>query len=326
LGVAIAAYRSEGFIADCLTALFASTDVRLRVVVVDNASDDGTVETVRRWAQGRSGAVSFAEAPVGEIGRAEADLTLLRAPVNGGFAYATNRALEVLVADPAIGLFWVLNPDCQPCPEAAAKFAAAGSDGAFSLMGGRTLYLARPDLVQTDGGRVSMTTGVCHSVNGGLPESQSRVPGAAEIDYITGASCVASRRFLETVGLMREDYFLYYEEVDWALRRGALPLRQAPDAVVLHYGGATIGSGSFGTNTSPFTHYFNYRNRVRFMRRYAPVALPMTYAYAVAKALQLALSGARDEARAVIAGTFSRPPPSEVREMVDPAARAIAFG
>ena len=149
---------------------------------------------------------------------------------------------------------------------------------------------------------------------------------ASGIDYVTGASCVASRRFLETVGLMREDYFLYYEEVDWALRRGALPLRQAPDAVVLHYGGAAIGSGSIGTRPSPFSHYFNYRNRVRFMRRFAPAALPVTYAYAVAKAARLALGGERAEARAVIAGTFSRPPPAEVRDRVDPEAYAIAFG
>lgn len=325
LGVAIAAYRSEAFIADCLTALFASVDVRLRVVVVDNASDDATAEMVRQWVRERTEALTFAEAAVGELGRAKADLTLLRAPVNGGFAYATNRGLESLLADPAIDLFWVLNPDCQPFPDAAAKFAAAGADGAFSLMGGRTLYLARPDLVQTDGGRVSLTTGVCSSVNSGRPAGESRVPSAGEIDYITGASCVASRRFLETVGLMREDYFLYYEEVDWALRRGALPLRQVPEAVVLHYGGATIGSGSFDTSPSPFSHYFNYRNRVRFMRRFAPASMPATYVYAVAKALQLLLSGARDEARAVIAGTFSRPPPAEVRDKVDPAARPIAF-
>lgn len=324
MGVAVVAFQSADFIRGCLDSLFASAGVRLRVVVVDNASDDATVEAIRSWAQVHGG-LTFAEAAAGELACAEADLTLLRAPVNGGFAYATNRALEVLRADPALDLFWLLNPDCQVLPDTAARFVAAGSDGAFGLMGGRVVYLSRPDLVQTDGGRVSRVTGVVSSVNSGLAAAAARVPDGSEIDFISGASCVASRRFLNTVGLMREDYFLYYEEVDWALRRGPLPLRQVPEAVVLHHGGMTIGSGGLDRRASAFSNYFNFRNRLRFMRRFAPLRLPLALGYGLGKAAQLAAQGAFGEAHAVLAGVMGMGPPSKVRDRLSPAAQAIAF-
>lgn len=325
MGVAVVAFQSADFIGGCLDSLFASVGARVRVVVVDNASDDETVPVIRNWAAAHD-VLTFAEAAVGELARAEADLTLLRAPANGGFAYATNRALEALRADPGLDLFWLLNPDCEVLPDTAAKFVAAGADAAFGLMGGRVVYLSRPDLVQTDGGRVSRVTGVVTSANLNLPVAAARMPAASDIDYITGASCVASRRFLDAVGLLREDYFIYYEEVDWALRRGGLPLRQVPGAVVLHHGGTTTGTGSFDRRPSPFSNYFNYRNRIRFMRRFAPLAVPVALAYGLAKAAQLALLGAFAESWSVASGLLSLPPPAEVRDRLDPAARAHAFG
>ena len=251
---------------------------------------------------------------------------MLRAPVNGGFAYATNRALEVLLADPALDLFWVLNPDARAAPDAAAHYARAGADGNFALMGGRTLFAAHDNLVQTDGGRVSRFTGLCSSVNWNVPLAEAPLPDAASLDFITGANLVASRRFCDQAGLMREDYFLYYEEVDWAQRRGDLPLRFVPEAVVTHHGGTSIGTGSVGRRPSPFANYFNHRGRMRFMLRFNPLMLPVGVAYGMAKAAQLLLLGAGDEARALLAGMFGLGPPAQVRATLSPDAQRLAFG
>lgn len=192
----------------------------------------------------------------------------MRAPVNGGFAFGSNRGLELLLGDPQLQLFWLLNPDCEVLPDTAAHFLASGREGGFSLMGGRTIYLTRPDAIQTDGGRVSRWTGVCESINAGRPLAGTQMQDAASVDFITGANCVASRQFIEQAGLMEEDYFLYYEEVDWAFRRGDLPLRQVPEAVIHHHGGTTTGTGTIDRSPSAFANYFNYRNLLRFVRRF----------------------------------------------------------
>ena len=50
IGVAIVSYRSAGVIEACLDSLAVQSDVSLKVVVVDNASDDGSPNVVRKWA------------------------------------------------------------------------------------------------------------------------------------------------------------------------------------------------------------------------------------------------------------------------------------
>jgi GT2 family glycosyltransferase len=323
LGVAITTFGSAGIIAECLDSLLACRADVARVVITDNASTDDTCAVIRAWAA--QNGVAFAEAVPGEADPAHSWLTLLRSPVNRGFAYATNRGLELLLRDPAIGLFWLVNPDCLVTPEAAAQYRHAGRDQDFSLMGGRTVFQEHRDTVQTDGGRVSLWTGVCQSVNWGQPVADAPFPDAASLDFITGANCVASRRFLEEIGLMEEGYFLYYEEVDWALRRGSLPLRVVPEAIVYHYGGTAIGSAALNRCPSPFANYFNHRNRIRFIRRHRPVALPVAFAYGLAKSLQLLIRGTAAEARAVLTGLLGIEPPQEVLRVLPPETRAFAL-
>lgn len=330
LGVAIVAFNSTDVIVACLDSLFASRGVALRVAVIDNASDDETVALVREWADvqcARDRDFTFAELPAQSVVPPNATLTLLRSEFNGGYAYGVNAGLRLLTRDPALSLFWVLNPDCVVPPETAAIYANTGTDSDFALMSGRTVYYEEPARIQTDGGRVNRWTGVCSLVNAGRVPEGTAMPDPATLDFVTGGNLVASRRFIERAGLMPEDYFLYYEEVEWAFRRGDLPLRLAEGAIVRHHGGTAIGSGTASRRATPFANYFNTRNRIRFLRRNRPLAVPMGLAHAVAKAGQLALRGAPAEARAVLVGAFGLRPPKAIRERIAPGkARARAFG
>lgn len=330
LGVAIVAFNSADVILPCLESLFASRGVALRAAVTDNASDDATVELVREWAGWRAAsdaAFSFAELPAGSAAAPTATLTLLRSDCNGGYGYGVNAGLRLLMRDSALSLFWVLNPDCVVPAGTVAAYCRAGADGAFALMSGRTVYCEDPDRIQSDGGRVSRWTGVCSSVNAGRARAGTAMPDAASLDYLTGGNVVASRRFIERAGLMPEDYFLYYEEVDWAMRRGDLPLRLAENAIVQHHVGTAIGSGTDSRRSSPLSNYFNFRNRIRFLRRHRPLSIPLALAHAAAKSAQLVFQGARAEAQAALAGAFGLPPPDAVRARIAPGrARLLAFG
>lgn len=187
------------------------------------------------------------------------------------------------------------------------------------------LYAAKPDVIQIDGGTLERRTGV--SGNAGLGQRHATTPAVDPngLDFITGASLVASRNFYEAAGPMPEDYFLYYEEVDWAMRRGDLPLAYAEGAIVYHRAGTSIGSPTLDRPASPFSLYFKHRGRMRFVRRYLPGSRMTATLYSLTKAAQLALKGYRAEARAVIAGSFDRPPPAEVRDRLSPEAARRAF-
>lgn len=343
LGVVIVGYRSQDVILECLETLFQSKDVVLKVIVVDNASPDETCQRITDWASGARAFETPVRSPV-QGGDAVAKpiatqfvaedsmpatlgpLTVVRSPVNRGFAGAVNIGLAALKDQ--VDLYWVLNPDCVTPPGTAAAYAArAKANPGFGLMTGQTLYYDRPDRLQTAGGWVDRRTGVCRQRSGDALATSLDVSNDATLEWVTGANLVASPAFLAQAGLMTEDYFLYYEEVDWAFRRGALPIVFAPDAVVFHHGGTVIGTGSIDRRPSPFANYFNHRNRIRFARRFLGRLPVAAYAYGLAKAAQLLLKGAGAEAQAVVAGMFEWPPSKGVRSRIDDdAAAKLAFG
>lgn len=311
IGVAIVTYRSADVIAECLSSLLRSHHPDLRIVVCDNDSPDDTVGEIHRWAFAHEMVLAERDAALGPARAIPVShgITLLRSSRNLGFAGGVNACLRMLHAEPDLSLFWVLNPDCVATPHAPIAYAeAALAAGPFALIGGRTLYREPPHRIQSDGGRINPLSAVCSHVNQGRLPHDAKPPEAGSVDFVSGANMVASRRFVEVAGPMREDYFLYFEEVDWAFRRGGLPILLAPDAVVHHHGGTAIGSGVIGRRPSAFANYFNYRNRIRFAARHRPLALPVAWTYAMLKAGQLVLLGAFDEAAAVLRGTHQLPP------------------
>jgi len=101
-----------------------------------------------------------------------------------------------------------------------------------------------------------------------------------QLSCVVGAAMLVSRPFLEQVGLMREDYFLYYEEIDWATRaKGRFKLGYAPRSVVFHKEGASIGTTASGG--SPLSMFYLFRNRIRFTWRFHRPYLPVVLAVAL---------------------------------------------
>lgn len=347
LGVVIVAFNSGDEVVDCVETLLAAAaaaGVFLRVAVVDNGSTDDTAERVRAWAAGsRPWAVPgdlpfevtsvakpqiLAEGGPEMAAAAEAPVALIDSGANRGFAGGVNVGLAYLARFPGLRHFWVLNPDSVVPPEALAALAATLPGAApYALMGGRVTYLDPPDMIQIDGGTVNRWTGVTGNLNLGASHAATPEPAASAMDFVMGASMIASRAFYETAGPMREDYFLYYEEVDWAMRRGDLPLARCPGLRIFHRAGSAIGSPTLSRLASPFSLYFKHRGRMMYLRRFHRAGVPTGWAYSLAYAARLLLKHrAPAEARAVLAGAFGLPAPRAIAERLGSAAAAIAFG
>jgi GT2 family glycosyltransferase len=343
LGVVVVTFNAADVIEENLESLMAAADeVALDVVVVDNGSTDGTPETIRAWADGTTPFVapgdmpfplgacakpvllSHEGAPCPDCTVTAPALTLIETGLNAGFAGGVNRGLAHLMAHSRADRFWILNPDGAAAPGAARAFAEA-DPGPFSLMGGRVIYTHTPDVIQIDGGLVNRKTGITGNVHQGASHAATPAPDPAAMDFITGASMVASRAFCDRAGPMAEDYFLYYEEVDWAFQRGDLPYAYCAGGVVYHRAGTAIGSPRLDRIASPFSLYFKHRGRRRFIDRHLPGALATGWLYTVAKAVQYLLKGYRAETQAMIAGFRDGPPPAAVRDRLAPEARALAF-
>jgi len=337
LGVVIVTFNASDVILDCLESLLNAEPVDMRIVVVDNASTDNTQALIEDWAAGRVSyevpgdapfALSPAPKPISIVSDAAncppaPQITLIQSGLNGGFAGGVNIGLAALAKVPEVSRFWVLNPDCMVAPETPALFANYEA-GDFSLLGGRVIYLEEKARIQMDGGLVNNRTGVTGNANLGAPVDTPPADPSS-FKFISGASMVASRAFYEDAGPMKEDYFLYYEEVDWAYRRGDRPLAYCPEAVVHHRAGTSIGSPTLDRIASPFSHYFKHRGRLRFLRRHRPQAIPTAWLYSLAKAAQLILKRHPKEAIALLKGAWDGAPPAEVKNRLAPEAQAVAF-
>ena len=110
--------------------------------------------------------------------------------------------------------------------------------------------------------------------------------------YVSGASLYATRQFVEAVGFMAEDYFLYAEDVDWCLRRGNLRLGYAHDSIVYHVHGSTIGSAADRRKRSRLSVYLDERNKLLLTRRFFVRIYPVVVFTTLALTIQYLIHGA----------------------------------
>ena len=233
----IVTYQARPHIARCLEAVAAQARPPDRLVIVDNASTDGTVEAAREAAA--------------RLGLA---IDLLPLDRNHGFARANNLAVERLEGCDLVAL---LNPDAFPEPGwlAALTAAAAAHPGAASFAS---------CLLAADRGDVLDGAGDVYHVSGmawraGHAEAVDRVPDA-RVERPVFAACAAAALYRRDdwirAGGFDERYFCYMEDVDLGFRlqllgRGCV---YVPGARAAHVGSATAGVGS------AFSVYHGHRN------------------------------------------------------------------
>ncbi|MFM6854239.1 MAG: glycosyltransferase family 2 protein [Sphingopyxis sp.] len=266
VAIVIVGYNNAADIAACLAALAAQTHPAFHVVICEN----GDAGAYARLRDAVAGLQPGGQPPL-----------LIAAPDNPGYAGGVNRGIA---ATPGADAWWVLNPDTVPDAPALAALVARAQRGDADVIGG-TLYRA-DGTVQSHGGRWRSHLARVEAIGMGMAVGQTPDSAAIEqaLDYQTGASMLVTRRVIDMIGPMREDYFLYCEEVEWCLRAKAagLKLGFAPGARVLHHQGATTGSAD-GIRARPrLPIYLDERNKINMVRDTRPHHLPMAIPAALA--------------------------------------------
>lgn len=330
---------------ECLESVFRLDYPDYRVIICDNGSTDDSPSRIAAWVDGeilspaadRTGSkkssstvpvkkpITFTiydrhQAEQGGDLSLDPELILVKTGDNLGFAGGNNVGLRYVLARNDCEYVWLLNNDTVVDPRALSALVARMTEKPAAGICGSTLVLYdRPERIQARGGGW-----YCKWI--GLPwhigqlerSSRQARPERVEkwMNYVVGASMLVSREFLDEVGLMCEDYFLYFEETDWVQRAAArFSLAYAPESLVYHKVGGSIGTRSHPRNKSPLCDYYAVRNRLLFTRRHCPVALPTVYLSLCAALLVRLAVGRFDLARTVYQLILGReiPPPEPGR-------------
>lgn len=317
VAVAIVGYRCAEAIRACLEHLNRSTVPVGAVCICENGGPEAFAELAAALRSGLAcaGTEADPEAPpeaaeslVLRPGRpgAVGAVRLYRAGANLGYAGAVNLVIAALAPRPDWSALWVLNPDTLPRPTALAAVRDRAAAGGYGIVGSR-LVIQRSGRVQLYGGRWRRWLGRGYNIGLGAAAEAPVDPEAVETaqHYVSGAAMFVSRAYIEAVGPMREDYFLYAEEVDWCLRRGAFRLGYAHDSVVLHDHGAVIGSSVDRRARSPLSVFLDERNRLVLTRRFYPAAFPVAAVMALLFTTQYLRAGAVRNFRVALAGWWA---------------------
>ena len=219
-----------------------------------------------------------------------------------GYGGGVNAWLERLLDCPGWGAVLVLNPDTE-VHEACLSELLKKADQGFEMVGAMLVFDDAPDRIVNCGLRWSRTTGRVIAVGRNLPAD--RAPPAkmlSSIDAVSGACVLVTRGFVEDVGLMAEDYFLYMEDLDWGRRRGHHRTGFAEKAIVRHVGGTTIGSSVDPRRHSPLSVYLSARNSILYARRWAGWRWILHLGVGLLYAMRYVLIGAPAAARLTIKG------------------------
>jgi len=236
--------------------------------------------------------------------------------VNGanlGFAAGNNVGVRLAMRDPDCQFVWLLNNDTTVAPDALARVVArAESDPTIGLCGSTLVYHHNQQMVQAFGGATyNSFSGKSRHIGAFAPLSAVPTdPTETEnrMSYVVGAAMLVRRAYLEQVGLMQEDYFLYYEEIDWATRgRSRFRLGYAPESVVFHKEGASIGTSAGGG--SPLSLFYLYRNRVRYAWRYHRILVPSVLFFCAVDLAKLVVRRRWPQVFAALRGVLQFSPP-----------------
>jgi GT2 family glycosyltransferase len=216
----------------------------LEIFVVDNASK---------------------ESPQAHLAEHFPEVKFIRSDLNLGFAGGNNLAARQAQGD----FIFYINNDAEITEGCLEKLVAMfDKRPKLGIVSPLICYFneskgASGDLIQYAGMTQMNPLTARNSTIGEKTRDTGQYTEALPTAYAHGAAMMISRKATEKVGLMFDNFFLYYEELDWCerIRKAGFEIYVEPSARIYHKESATVGAAS-----TLKTHYIN-RNRIYFMRR-----------------------------------------------------------
>jgi GT2 family glycosyltransferase len=300
----------------CLESVLELDYKNICVIVCDNGSTDDSVTHILNWAKAElasrtaarvlmSSMVTVDSDAAGRIGAnfnlPGGNLILLRNHENLGFAGGNNAGLKFALARGDFDYAWLLNNDTVVEPSSLTHLVEKMQSSRGVGICGSTLFYDHDPERQVRGAVYNkwFARTRLFGSSAGAEAPMDEDAYVRKVDYVVGASMLVPKIFLEEIGLMSDEYFLYFEELDWMLRaRPNYRFALASRSIVYHKGGAATGATPI--TKSLIGEYYGTRSRILFTRKFYPYALPTVVLAILVSALTQAIRGRSKIAATII--------------------------
>ena len=266
LTILVVSYDTKGFLNNCLNSIYQYTSgIKFEVILVDNSSTDGSIEMIKeefpqvKLIENRQN-LGFARANNQAIKKSKGKYLLLFNPDTVFRANSPDKMIKFMDDHPEIGILGckILNADgtIQPSnssfPNLFTEFLRV-----FQLKRMIPSVKLRKKIGQKWGRLLGLTLREYFRVYWDSERTR-------EVDWVTGACLLVRRKAIQDVGLLDENFFMYYEDADWCyrIRKRGWKVFYCPFFEVVHY--VDRSEGRF----SPRTFIERYKSTYHYFRKH----------------------------------------------------------
>jgi GT2 family glycosyltransferase len=224
---------------ECLDSLSKITYDNYEILLVDNGSHDGSVETLQS---------------------AYPELSIIETYANLGYAGGNNVGIDHALQRGADFILLLNNDTSVPPSFLNAFLEAAQEKPRGGVFGAKVLCYQKPDTIDQFGGMWNEKIAEFESIGRGRHESHFNE--MMQVDYVSGCALFIRKEVFQKIGKIEQDFFLLWEETDFCYRakKAGFEIWTVPKAFILHKISASFSGKAL-------MHYYWWRNRLLWIER-----------------------------------------------------------
>lgn len=243
VGVILVNYNGKNYNEECIDSILKSTYKNLEVIVIDNASSDDSVELLKK--------------------RYMNNITVVETGLNLGFSGGNNVGIK-LALEKKCDFILLLNNDTVIEEKMIEIMVETSVNNQYCVISPKIYYYDNKEVIWSAGADMIWKKGI--PAQRGMNEvDKGQYDIECNVEIATGCCLLIHKNIIKEVGLLPDDYFLYYEDTDYTtniVRRG-YKLLYLPSARMYHKVSASTG----GEESFNYI-YYNTRNRLLFNKKY----------------------------------------------------------
>lgn len=244
IGIVICNYNKQEYIINCIQSVLDSSIWNFDVYVVDNASTDDSVKCIKEQFGDRITLLVNQE----NLGGSGGFNTGLREALKQDYKYIMLMDNDIVADKKAIEELYLFMEEHE----------------AVGMVGSKVYFMDYPEQIWGYGGHIDWKQYKQKDQYKNCVDSDA-IPEISYCDYVAACSLMARTDAIRTVGLMPEDNFIYWDDMEWGYR-----FNEAGYKVAV-YGKSKIWHKAGGRNAgNTFIHYYMWRNRMRFFLKVLP--------------------------------------------------------